>query len=62
MQSTPRALGEQVFDVAEAEREPEAEPNRPLNGLRQDPVTRVLIFVMFLWLPRIQSASKMPAP
>jgi hypothetical protein len=28
------ALGEQVFDVAEAEREPQVEPNRLLNDLR----------------------------
>ena len=30
------ALGEQVFDVAEAEREPEVQPNRLVNDLRRE--------------------------
>ena len=33
-----------VFDVAEAEREPEVQPNRLLNDLRREPVARVADF------------------
>src|SRR5271166_565588 len=39
------ALGEQVFDVAEAEREPEVQPNRLVNDLRREPVARVADFL-----------------
>jgi hypothetical protein len=36
---------QQIFDVAQAEREPEVEPNRLLNDLRREPVTRVADFL-----------------
>ena len=39
------ALGEQVFDIAEAEREPEVQPNRLVNDLRREPVARVADFL-----------------
>lgn len=52
------ALGEQAFDVAKAEREPQVEPNRLLNDLRREPVTRLADFRHSPRLPRIQSASK----
>ena len=35
------ALCEQVFHVTETEREPQVQPNRVLNDLRREPVTRV---------------------
>jgi hypothetical protein len=41
------AFGEQIFDVTEAEREPQVEPNRLLNDLRREPVARVADF----WVP-----------
>ena len=51
------ALGEQVFDVAEAEREPEVQPNRLVNDLRREPVARVADFLH----PLGYRASKAPA-
>src|ERR1039458_8671705 len=37
-------LREQIFDVAQAQREPEVEPNRLLNDLRREPVAGVADF------------------
>ncbi len=50
-------LGEQVFNVAEAEREPEVQPNRLVNDLRREPVARVADFLH----PLGYRASKPPA-
>ena len=52
------AFGEQVFDVTEAEREPQVEPNRLLNDLRREPVARVGDFRHTQRLPRIRSPDK----
>ena len=53
-----RAALEQVFDVAEAEREPEVQPNRLVNDLRREPaVARVADFLR----PLGYCASKAPA-
>ena len=51
------ALGEQVFDVAEAEREPEVQPNRLVNDLSREPVARIADFLH----PLGYRASKAPA-
>ena len=56
------ALGEQILDVTKAEREPEIEPDRLVNDLRREPIPGVADFPPALRLPRIQSASKLPAP
>ena len=56
------AFGEQIFDVAEAEREPQVEPNCPLNDLRREPIARVADFRHTQRLPRIQRANKQSAP
>jgi hypothetical protein len=36
---------QQIFDVAQAEREPEVEPNRLLNDLGRESVTRIADFL-----------------
>ena len=56
------AFGEEIFDVTEAEREPQVEPNRLLNDLRREPVARVADFRHTHWLPPIESANKQSAP
>src|SRR5580693_8835610 len=38
-------LRQQIFDVAQAERETEVQPNRLLNDLGREPVTRVADFL-----------------
>src|SRR5271165_2301516 len=38
-------FGQQIFDVAQAERKPEVEPNRLLKDLGREPVTRVADFL-----------------
>ena len=45
-----RALREQIFDVAQAQREPELEPNRLLNDLGREPVAGVADFPNPPWL------------
>ena len=42
------AFRQQILDVAEAEREPEIEPNSPLNDLRREPVTGIADFILSL--------------
>ena len=39
------AFRQQILDVAKAQREPEIEPNRPLNDLRRKPVTGIADFI-----------------
>ena len=39
------AFRQQILDVAEAEREPEIQPNRPLNDLRRKPATGIADFI-----------------
>ena len=56
------ALSEQIFDVTKAECEPEIEPDRLMYDLRRKPIAGVADFRHPLRLPRIQSASKLPAP
>jgi len=46
------ALGEQIFDIMQARREPAAEPNRLLNALGREPVAGLADFHHALWLPR----------
>jgi hypothetical protein len=41
-------LRQQIFDVAQAERETEVQPNRLLNDLGREPVTRVADFLHLL--------------
>jgi hypothetical protein len=45
------ALGEQTLDVTKAEREPEIEPDRLVNDLRREPISRVADFRHALRLP-----------
>jgi hypothetical protein len=52
------ALSEQVFDVAQAQREPEIEPNRLLNDLGREAVAGLADFRHLLWLPCDQSLNK----
>jgi hypothetical protein len=50
------ALREQILDVTKAEREPEIEPNRVMDGLGREPI---LIFL----IPRLQrprTSNKLP--
>ena len=52
------ALREQIFDVAQTQREPEIEPNRLLNDLGREPIAGVADFRHAHWLPRDQSINK----
>jgi hypothetical protein len=52
------ALREQIFDVAQAQREPEIEPNRLLTDPGRRPIVGVADFRHALWLPRDQSLNK----
>src|SRR5271166_2330660 len=45
------ALGEQIFDVTKAKREPEIEPDRLVNYLRREPISGVADFRHALRLP-----------
>jgi hypothetical protein len=45
------ALGEQILDVTKAERETEIEPDRPVNDLRREPISKVTDFRHALRLP-----------
>src|ERR1700758_4861665 len=45
------ALGEQILDVAKAEREPEIEPDRLVDDLRREPISGVADFRHDLRLP-----------
>src|SRR5271166_845295 len=45
------ALGEQILDVTKAKGEPEIEPDRLVNDLRREPISRVTDFRHALRLP-----------
>ena len=54
------ALGQQIFDVAKAEGEPEIEPNRLMYDLRREPISRGSSSCP--WLARLPTSNKlMPA-
>jgi hypothetical protein len=53
-----RAHREQIFDVAQTQREPEVEPNRLLNDLGREPIAGAADFPHAHWLPRDQSINK----
>jgi len=48
------ALGEQILDVAEAEREPQIKPNRLMYDLRREPISSIADFPHAPRLPRLQ--------
>src|SRR5208337_1878468 len=53
------ALRQQIFDVTQAEGEPEVEPNRLLNDLRRETIPAVADFrhPLHYWLERVSQAS-----
>jgi hypothetical protein len=55
------ALSKQIFDAAEAQREPKVEPNPLLDYLGREPVSGVADFPHFLWLPGQQKDRKSDA-
>src|ERR1700722_14169749 len=53
------ALGEQILDVTKAEGEPEIEPDRLVNDLRWEPISRIADFRHVL---RLQAADDVTTP
>ena len=53
------ALGEQILDVAKAEREPEIEPNRLMYDLRRESISGVADFPHAPRLPRLPRSNKL---
>ena len=55
-------LGQQILDVTKAEGEPEIEPDRVIDDLRREPISRVADFPHAPWLARLPTSNKlMPA-
>jgi hypothetical protein len=53
------ALSEQILDVAEAEREPQIEPNCLIYDLRREPISSITDFPRAPRLPRLRRSNKL---